>query len=91
MVRLLRRTPLFSQRVIASIQNPQYKEAPAAYVQYTVERALWERLGWTYKDIYQRPRKQVNDYIDIIRLELAEEKATLERQRKRTAAASRGR
>ena len=76
--------------MIASIQNPQYKDAPAAYVQYTVERALWKQLGWTYRDIYQRPRKQVNDYIDIIRLELAEEQATLERQRKRAPAAARG-
>ena len=80
----------FSQRVIASIQNPKYKEAPAAYVQYTVERALWERLGWTYRDIYTRPRKQVNDYVNIIRLELADEQATLERQRRKNAAASRG-
>lgn len=77
--------------MIAAIQNPQYKQAPAAYVQYTVERALWERLGWTYRDIYTRPRKQVNDYIDIIRLELAEEKATLERQTKRAQSAGRGR
>lgn len=82
--------PPFSQRVIAAIQSPKYKQAPAPYVQYTVERALWERLGWTYKDIYTRPRKQVNDYIDIIRLELAEEAATMERQRKRAEAASRG-
>ena len=37
------------------------------------------------------PTKQVNDYVDIIRLELAEEQATLERQRKRAQAASRGR
>jgi hypothetical protein len=80
----------FSQRVIASIQNPTYKQAPAAYIQYTVERALWERLGWTYRDIYSRPRKQVNDYVDIIRLELAEEAATMERQRKRAASSSRG-
>lgn len=83
--------PRFSQRVIASIQNPQYKQAPPAYIQYTVERALWERLGWTYRDIYTRPRKQVSDYVDIIRLELNEEAAMLERQRKRTEAASRGR
>jgi hypothetical protein len=40
--------------------------------------------------MYTRPRKQVNDYVDIIRLELAEEQATLERQRKRSEAASRG-
>ena len=76
--------------MIAAIQSPTYKQAPAAYVQYTVERALWERLGWTYKDIYTRPTKQVNDYVDIIRLELAEEQATLERQRKRAQAAGRG-
>jgi hypothetical protein len=72
--------------VIASIQNPQYKEAPRPYIQYTIERALWERLGWTYRDIYTRPQKQVNDYVDIIRLEIAEEAATMERQRKRAAA-----
>ena len=77
--------------MIASIQNPRYKESPAPYVQFTIERALWERLGWTYKDIYTRPRKQVNDYVDIIRLELNEEQATLERQRKRAASTSRGR
>jgi hypothetical protein len=83
-------TKSFSQRVIAAIHSPTYKDAPAAYVQFTVERALWERLGWTYKDIYTRPRKQVNDYIDIIRLELSEEAATLERQQRKNAAASRG-
>ena len=59
-------------------------------MQYTVERALYERLGWTRRDVYMAPRKQVNDYINIIRLELAEEQATLERERKR-APTSRGR
>jgi len=90
MVRLLKQTAHFSQRVIAALQNSNYKEAPPAFVQYTIERALWDRLGWTRKDVYSLPRKLVNDYIDIIRLELSEEAATLERQRKHAAAASRG-
>ena len=77
--------------MIAAIQSPTYKDAPAAYVQYTIERALHERLGWSRKDVYNLPRKLVNDYIDIIRLELSEEQATLERQRKRPASTSRGR
>jgi hypothetical protein len=49
-------------------------QAPPAYVQYTIEHAFWENLGWTYRDLRSRPRKQIADYTHIMRIEANERK-----------------
>lgn len=40
---------------------------PEAYVQFTIERAFWETLGWREEDLRTRPRKQVDDYLKIFK------------------------
>jgi len=36
-------------------------------VQFTIERAFWETLGWREEDLRTRPRKQVDDYLKIFK------------------------
>ena len=67
--------------VKTAIEFPkETKTVPQAYSQYCLEAAFYERLGWTYKDLDTRPRKQVKDYRTVITLVAADEKATMDRR-----------
>ena len=57
------------------------KTVPLAYSQYALEAAFWERLGWTFKDLDERPRKQVNDYKIIMTLVASHERAMIDRSK----------
>ena len=63
-----------------AIRGAKTDTIPAAYAQFAQERAFYRYLGWTYRDLYERPRQQVILYSRIISLLLAEEKATIDRQ-----------
>lgn len=68
--------------VKTAIEFPkEAKTAPRGYSQYCLEAAFYERLGWTYKDLDTRPRKQVSDYKTIIMLAVAHEKVEADRAR----------
>ena len=42
---------------------------PAATAQYSILKAFWNRLGWTYRDLQDRPLREVRKYIEIMRIE----------------------
>jgi hypothetical protein len=65
--------------VKTAIEFPkESKTVPQAYSQYCLEAAFYEHLGWTYKDLDTRPRRQVHDYKIIMTLVNHHERAMME-------------
>ena len=58
---------------------------PPATAQYSILKAFWSRLGWTYRDLQERPLREVRKYIEIMQIEDHE----VELQHARQAAANR--
>lgn len=59
------------------------KEAPPEYAAFTIQQELYKRFGWIDETIARKPARQVEDYIEFIRLIIHNEEAEHKRAQSR--------
>lgn len=59
------------------------QKAPAEYAAFTVQQELWKRFGWTDQDLPTKPKRQVDEYIEFIRMIQYHEEAEHKRQQRK--------